>query len=101
MRVLWTFLKVVIALCVAIPLSILVLAMALGILGALVGIAILALKVAVIALIGYGAFRLISRLVGGPARVDQRKQVRDLPPADPYYQAAMRELDRDLGDTAR
>lgn len=101
MRVLWTFLKVVIALALAIPLCIIVLATALGLLGALVGIAILALKIAVIALVGYGAFRLIARVIGGPAKVDSRKTVKDLPPADPYYQAAMRELDRDLGETAR
>jgi hypothetical protein len=101
MRVLWTFLKVVIALALAIPLCIIVLATALGILGALVGIAILALKVGIIALVGYTAFRLIARLVGGSSRVPQRPVVKDLPPADPYYQAAMRELDRDLGETAR
>lgn len=101
MRVLWTFLKVVIALALAIPLCIIVLATALGILGALVGIAILALKVAVIALVGYGAFRLITRLVGGPAKVNRPSAVRDLPPVDPYYQAAMRDLDRDLGETSR
>ncbi|HKW45894.1 MAG TPA: hypothetical protein VJN70_00555 [Gemmatimonadaceae bacterium] len=101
MRVLWTFLKVVIALALAIPLCIIVLATALGILGALVGIAILALKVGIIALVGYGAFRLIARLVGSPARVDRHRTVKDLPPADPYYQAAMSELDRDLGGTTR
>jgi hypothetical protein len=100
MRVLWTFLKVAIALALAIPLCIIALATALGILGALVGIAILALKVAVIALVGYGAFRLIARLVGGPARVAP-PTVKDLPPVDPYYRAAMRELDRDLGETSR
>ena len=101
MRVLWTFLKIVIGLALAIPLCIIVLATALGILGALVGIAILALKVAVIALVGYGAFRLIARLVGGPATIDHRRVIKDLPPVDPYYQAAMRELDRDIGETSR
>ena len=101
MRVLWTFLKVVIALALAIPLCIIVLATALGLLGALVGIAILALKVAIIALVGYGAFRLIARMVGGPPTVKSQKSVKDLPPVDPYYQAAMRELDRDLGEASR
>ena len=100
MRVLWTFLKVVIALALAIPLCIIVLATALGILGALVGIAILALKVAVVALVGYGAFRLIARLVGGPPKIAPARAV-NLPPVDPYYQAAMRELDKDLGDASR
>ena len=97
MRVLWTIFKVVVALALAIPLSILVLATALGILGALVGIAIVALKVALVAFVGYGVFRLIARLVGGPARPAARP-IKDLPPADPHYEAAMRELDRELGE---
>lgn len=94
MRVLWTLFKVVIALALAIPLSILVLATALGILGALVGVAILALKVAVCAVVGFAAFRIIARIVGGPP---QPKRVSELPPVDPHYEAAMRELDRELG----
>ena len=98
MRVVWTFVKIVIALALAIPLSIIVLAAALGILGALVGFAILAVKVAVIGLIGWGAFRLITRLVGGPAKANRRKPVEALPPVDPHYEAAMRELDRELGE---
>lgn len=94
MKVLWTLFKVVIALALAIPLSILVLATALGILGALVGVAILALKVAVCAVVGFAVFRVITRLLGGPA---QPKRVSELPPVDPHYEAAMRELDRELG----
>ena len=97
MRVLWTLVKVVIALALAIPLSILVLATALGVLGALVGFAILALKLAVFGLIGYGVFRLIARLVGGPRKVQPTTPVSELPPVDPHYEAAMRELDRELG----
>jgi hypothetical protein len=100
-RVLWTFVKIVIGLAVAIPLSILVLATALGILGTLIGVAILALKVAVIALIGYGAFRVIGHLVGGPARRTPSRVTPALPPTDRYYDAAMRELDRELGDVPR
>jgi len=93
MRVLWTLVKIVIALALAIPLSIIMLATALGILGALVGIAILALKLAVVALVGWGVFRLIARLLGGA----RRNEIKDLPPVDPHYEAAMRELDRELG----
>jgi hypothetical protein len=103
MRVLWTLLKIVIALALAIPLSIIVLATALGILGALVGVAILALKLAIFALVGWGAFRLIVRLVG-PSPGAQRRNatpIADLPPVDPHYEAAMRELDRELGDAPR
>jgi hypothetical protein len=97
MRLLWTFIKVVIALAVAIPLSIIVLATALGILGALVGIAFIALKLAFFALIGWGAFRLISRLFGGPSKIERRTVASELPPVDPHYEAAMRELDQELG----
>lgn len=100
MRVIWTLLKVVIALALIIPLSIIALATALGILGALIGVAILSLKIAVLALIGYGAFRLVAHLFGGPAR-STPKRVEPLPPVDPHYEAAMRELDRELGGTSR
>ena len=100
MRVIWTLFKVVIALALVIPISIIVLATALGILGALIGVAILSLKIAVLALIGYGMFRLVAHLVGGPAR-STPKRTESLPPVDPHYEAAMRELDRELGGTSR
>lgn len=100
MRVIWTLLKVVIALALVIPISIIALATALGILGALIGVAILSLKIAVLALIGYGVFRLVAHLVGGPAR-STPKRAESLPPVDPHYEAAMRELDRELGGTSR
>jgi hypothetical protein len=101
MKVLWTLVKVVIVLVLAIPLSILVLATALGILGALVGVAVLALKIAVLGLVGWGVFRLITRLVGGPASGKRRNTITELPPVDPHYEAAMRELDRELGEVSR
>jgi small-conductance mechanosensitive channel len=101
MKVLWTLLKVVITLVVAIPVSIIVLATALGILGALVGIAVLALKVAVFGLVGWAAFRLVARLLRGPSRDTSKSRMAELPPVDPHYEAAMRELDRELGPVAR
>jgi hypothetical protein len=101
MKVLWTLLKIVIGLVVVIPLSILVLATALGILGALVGIAVLALKLVVFGLVGWAAFRLITRLVRAPSRAKRTSTVADLPPVDPHYEAAIRELDRDLGTIPR
>ena len=103
MRVLWTLLKVVVGLVIAIPLSILVLATALGILGALVGVAILALKLVVFGLIGWAAFRLIARLLRGPSSDKRKSTLAELtaPPVDPHYEAAMRELDRELGPAAR
>ncbi|HEY2376400.1 MAG TPA: hypothetical protein VGH98_10540 [Gemmatimonadaceae bacterium] len=100
MRVLWAFLKIVIVLALAIPVSILMLATALGVLGALVGIAILALKLAFVALVGWGAFRLIARLVNGPSK-QNRSMLGERAPVDPHYEAAMRELDRELGEVPR
>jgi len=99
MRVLWTLVKIVIALALAIPISIIVLATALGFLGALVGVAFLALKLAVVGLIGWGVFRLMGRLLGGSAKREER--ITQLPPVDPHYEAAMRELERELGEAPR
>jgi hypothetical protein len=101
MKVLWTLVKIVIGLALVIPISIIVLATALGLLGALVGFAFVALKLAVIAAIGWGAYRLIARLVRGPAASERRKVTSALPPVDPHYEAAMRELDRELGEASR
>ena len=101
MKVLWTLLKVAIALVIAIPVSIIVLATALGILGALFGVAILTLKLVVVGLVGWAAFRLIARLVRGPCREKKKRAIAELPAADPYYEAAMRELDRELHPAAR
>jgi hypothetical protein len=97
MKVLWTLLKVVLALVLIVPVTIIVLGTVLGILGALLGLAILVLKVAVAGLIVYGAFRLIGRLLRGPAPAPQPRELSRLAPADPYYDSAMRELDRELG----
>jgi hypothetical protein len=100
MRLLWTLVKVVFVLAIAIPISIIMLATALGILGALVGIAILALKIAFFAFVGWGVFRLVGRMLGGPTKTSSVR-VSELPPVDPHYEAAMRELDRELGGTSR
>ena len=97
MRVLWTLLKFAIAAVLIVPVCIIVLSTVLGILGAVVGLAILALRVAVVGLVVYGAYRLISRLVRGPAPTAAPRDIPQLAPADPYYEAARRELDRELG----
>ena len=101
MKVLWTLFKIVVVLALAIPLSIIVLATALGILGALIGVAFVALKLAVIALVGLGAFKLFARLLRGPAQGEQTNAAKQLAPVDPHYEAAMRELDRELGEVPR
>jgi len=101
MNVLWTILKVALALALVIPVSIVVLATALGIFGALMGLAFLVLRVAVVALIAYGAFKLLSRLFRGRAPAPVQREMPQLAPRDPHYDAAMRELDRELGHSTR
>ena|SRR5881398_1221629 len=101
MRVLWTLLKIALAICLVIPVSIIILATVLGLFGALLGLAILALRIAVIGLIGWGVFRLATGLFGGSPRRSRPSEVKSLPKVDPHYEAAMRELDRELGHTSR
>ena len=95
MRTLWTVVKVVIGLAVAIPLGIAALAISLGILGGLLGLAVLTLKLACVGFIGYGLFRLARGLFGA-APTPSAQRLRELPPVDPYYEAAMRELDTEM-----
>jgi len=97
MRLLWTFLKVVAVLALLVPISVIVLATALGILGALVGIAMLVLRFAIIGLVAWGAFKLLARLFRGPAPHAEPREISRLAPVDPHYEAALRELDRDIG----
>jgi hypothetical protein len=94
MKLLWTLLKVVIALVIFVPLSLIVL-------GTVVGLAALAFRLAVLALLAYGAFKLGARLLGGPKPSHALKPIPQLKAEDPYYTAAIRELDRDLGEPAR
>ena len=100
MRTIWTLLKVIIGLAIAIPLAIVIFATTLGVLGAVIGLAFIALKVAIVALIAVSLIRLASRLFGsksGPVE----PYAKALPPVDPHYAAAMRELDRELGEKPR
>lgn len=99
MRLLWNLVKVAVVLMIAIPLGIIVLGVTMGILGALFGLAVLALKIAFLALIGWGAFRLVSGMFGGGSKVPHvAAPPASLPPADPYHAAALRELERELGE---
>jgi hypothetical protein len=95
MRILWKLLKVIIGLAIAIPLIIVTLVTTVGILGALLGFAIVALKLACLGLAGYGLFRL-AKYIFGPAPKAEPARVRELPAPDPYYEAAMRELNSEL-----
>ena len=101
MRILWTAAKVVLALVIVVPISIIVLGLTLGLFGALIGLAFVALRLAVVGLIAWGLFRLAVGLVGGRARGAQSEPIPELRAPDPHYEAAMRELDRELGVTPR
>ncbi len=92
MKVLWTLLKVAMALLLLIPFGMIML----GVVGAVVGLAFLALRVAVVGLLAFGALKLVARLMRGPAPRAEAKGTPRLSTVDPYYQSAMRELDRDL-----
>lgn len=100
MRILWKLLKVIIGLAIAIPLLIVVLVTTLGVLGTVLEFAIVALKLACFGFVGYGLFRLARYVFGAAPKAKPKAQaasMRELPARDPYYQAAMRELDSELG----
>lgn len=100
MRIIWTLVKVIIGLAIAIPLAIFVFAASLGVLGALIGLAFLALKVAVIAVIGIVAFRALSRILR--SNPESTRPALPQPAAvDQHYAAAMRELELELGERPR
>ena len=101
MKVLWTLAKLVIAVAVAVPVSIVVLTVALGILGTVVGLAVLGLRLAVLGFVAWVVFKLISAVFRGGIAPSKPSEVRALPAVDPHYAAAMRELDRELGEAAR
>jgi hypothetical protein len=97
MRFLWTLVKFVLLLAIAIPLAIIVLSVSLGILGAVVGLAFFALRIALICLVVYGVVRLGMSLFGiGRAPKTARPAEISRPPVDPYYEAARRELDLEI-----
>ena len=100
MRPFWTLLKIIVGLALAIPVGLFAFAAIMGIVGTFIALAIIALKLAVLGLVGYGAYRLVRRLFA-PAPKPAEPIVRKLPAADPYYAAAMRELDAELGRPPR
>lgn len=99
MKLFWTFLKVILVLALLGPLAIIALATTLGILGALVGLAFFALRIAFVGFVIWGAYRLLKALFGDDTPRPVSPEVRSLPPRDPHYEAALRELDRELGST--
>lgn len=98
MRFVWTAVKVVVGVAVAIPLCIIALAITGTALGLLVALATVAVKLAAVVLAGYVAFKLLSRYVRGPKPRHQQPTAQPgLPAPDPHYEAAMRELNMELG----
>ena len=100
MRIFLTIFKVIIGLAIAIPVGILALALTFGVLGALFGIAFLMLRLVCVGLVGYGLFR-VARFMFKSSRGGPTPTRRELPPVDPYYEAAMRELDAEIRGSAR
>ena len=95
MRILWKLFKVVLAAAILIPLGLFALALAFGVLGTVVGIALLLVKLACLGLISYGVYR-VARMFFGSKPQPAPPPVRSLPASDPYYEAAMRELDAEI-----
>ena len=100
MRIVWTLVKVIIALMIAIPVALIVLGTVLGVLGAFIGLAFFALRIAILALVGWGIFRLVAKLFRS-APAPASPAAKSLPPVDPHYEAAMRELETELGERPR
>jgi hypothetical protein len=99
MRTLWTIFKVALAAAIVIPLAMIALSMALGILGALTALAFLVLRVALVGVVGYAIIRGLIAIFGGGSKSAKQVDVatlKPLPPVDPHYEAAMRELDGEL-----
>ncbi len=100
MHTLWKLVKIGVALAIALPLGLLVLAVTLGVAGAMVRLAFVALRLASVGLVGYGLYRLVRHFFG-PAHASTTPEVRDLPRTDPYYEAAMRDLDAEFRGSSR
>lgn len=100
MRILWTLFKIMLGLAIAIPVGIFALALTGVIVGTFVRLAMVALRLACVGFVGYGLYRL-GRHVIGPAPVRRPPPALETPRVDPYYEAAMRELDTELGTPSR
>jgi hypothetical protein len=101
MRMLWKLAKIVLVLAIAIPLALIALTTAFGLFGALAALAFLILRVTVVCLLVYGGIRFVMSLFGGDSSRAKPAEIKSLAPVDPHYEAAMRELDRELGERLR
>ena len=98
MRLLWTLGKVLLGLVLIVPVAMIVLATMLWLLGTVLGLTILAIRLAFVGVIGWGAFRLYKALFASSSPSPRVETLPQLPPRDPHYEAAMRELDQELGE---
>jgi xanthosine utilization system XapX-like protein len=98
MRLFWTLGKALLALVLIVPVAMIALATALGLLGVVLGLTIFAIKLAIVGAIAWGAFRLFKALFGSSSPSPRVEQLAQLPPRDVHYEAAMRELDLELGE---
>jgi hypothetical protein len=94
-RIVWTLFKIIIGLAVAIPVGMLVLGMTFGLVGIAVALVSAAVRLACIGLVGYGLYR-VARFFFAPAAKPPKGAAPELASVDPYYVAAMRELDSEL-----
>lgn len=88
MRVLWMLVKIAIGLAIAVPLGLFVMALTFGLVAA-------AVRLAFIGLVAYGVYR-VARFFFAPAAPPPRPAALEPASVDPYYAAAMRELDSEL-----
>jgi hypothetical protein len=96
MRILWTLFKIMLGLAIAIPVGMFALALTLGIAGTVARLAFVAVRLTCVGLVGYGVYRVGRLVMGRPARRVPPPAI-EPPRVDPYYEAAMRELDTELG----
>src|SRR5689334_25302409 len=100
MRLLWKIIKVGIVLAIGLPIAFILLATSLGILGALMGLAFLVLRVAIICAVLWLIIRFAISLFTGKSdsskTVYKAEALKPPPPVDPHYEAALRELDKEF-----
>lgn len=94
-RILWTLFKIVVGAAILVPIVVLAAGLAFGLVATVVGLVVAAVRLAVIGLFGYGLYR-VARHFFAPSAKPPKVAAPELPSADPYYSAAMRELDAEL-----
>jgi hypothetical protein len=98
MRLLWTLVKVAVALAILVPLGFFAIGLTMAAVGIVFRLVFVAVRLAVFGALGYVGYRIFRSLRGSPSR-PRVQQIQSLPSVDPYYQAAMRELDAEMGSS--